>query len=188
VKRILIIGILILPGLYLYSQERIYNPFKVDFGITCDIPVSDDASFGGGAYIEPRYNVNDKLTIGLRLEGVYLSSGNVTVDFTSVDIKSTSVMVIHITGDYYFSTEKVRPFIGVGLGMYKKTIRSVSVSASQGVDIGPKAKTNFGFAPRFGLNIGRTRLAAIYNYTGSDITDFLGIQVGFEIGGGRINK
>lgn len=187
-RNIFIIGLLIGSCFYVQAQELIYNPFKIDCGITIDIPVSDDASIGGGGYIEPRYNVNDRLTIGLRLEGVYLTSGNVTIDFTSVEVKSTAVMIFHLTGDYYFSLEKVRPFLGIGVGMYKKTMQSVSVSASEGIAIGPKSKTNFGFAPRIGLNIGHARLAAIYNYTGSNITDFLGIHIGFEFGGGKIKK
>ena len=184
----IIIGTLILSGIHLYSQDRVYKPFKVDFGFTSDIPTSNDASIGGGIYIEPRYAVNDRLTIGLRIEGVYLNFGNVTLDYTSVNVKTTTISPILLTGDYYFSVEKVRPFIGVGLGMFKRTIHSVEVSVLQGINIGPKTQTRFGFTPRIGLNAGHARIAAIYNLTGTDVGDFLGIQFGFEFGGGRINK
>jgi len=183
-----IIGMLILAGIHLYSQDRVYKPFKVDFGFTGDFPTSSDAGISGGIYIEPRYAVNDKLTIGLRIEGVYLNYGNVTLDYTSVKVKTTTISPIILTGDYYFSTEKVRPFVGVGLGMFKRTSRSVEVSVQQGINIGPKTQTKFGFAPRIGLNAGHARIAAIYNFTGTDVGDFLGIQFGFEFGGGRINK
>ena len=46
--------------------------------------------------------------------------------------------------------------------------------------------TNFGFAPRIGINAGHFRIAAIYDYTGNGISNLFGIQIGFEIGGGRI--
>jgi len=183
-----IIGTLILSGIHLYSQDRVYKPFKVDLGFTCDIPTGSDATMGGGIYIEPRYAVNDRLTIGLRIEGAYLNFGNVTIDYTSVNVKTTTISPILLTGDYYFSVEKVRPFIGVGLGMFKRTSRSVLVSALQGIEIGPKTQTKFGFAPKIGLNVGHARIAAIYNYTGLDVGDFLGIQFGFEFGGGKMNK
>ena len=184
----IIIGALILSVIHLYSQDRVYKPFKVDFGFTCDVPTNNDVSTGFGIYIEPRYAINDKFTIGLRIEGIYLNLGNVTIDYTSVKVSTTNVSPILITGDYYFSLEKTRPFVGVGLGMFKRTFRTVEVSAIQGIQIGPKTQTKFGFTPRFGLNIGHARIAAIYNYTGTDIGDFLGIQLGFEFGGGKIKK
>jgi hypothetical protein len=181
-----IIGTLLISFFHSYAQDRVYKPFKVDCGFTIDVPTNDNASTGGGFYIEPRYSVNDRLTIGLRVEGIYLSAGDITINYTSVKINSTIVSPILLTGDYYFSSEKVRPFIGIGVGMYKKTLHTVGVSV-EGIDIGPKTNTYFGFAPRIGINAGHFRLAALYNYPGKDIGGFLGIQVGFEFGGGRIN-
>lgn len=187
-KRLFIIVVISIASfLHLYSQERTFKPFKVDCGLTFGVPLDNNTGSGAGVYIEPRYGVNDHLTIGLRVEGVYLNAGTVIMNFTSIKVNSTVIAPILLTGDYSFSLEKVRPFIGLGLGMYKKTIRSVELS-DEGIYIGPRTITNFGFAPRIGLNIGHARLAAIYNYTGTGISDFLGIQAGFEFGGGSINK
>jgi hypothetical protein len=185
-KSILTLTTLFLLLSYTYSQEPIYKPFRVDVGTTLDIPTDDNASTGFGVYVEPRYAVNDKLVFGIRLEGIFLSAGQISVNTTSVDIKYTIISPILFTGEYFFNTQKVRPFIGLGIGMYKKTLGDVSTSVGN-VSIGSKTKTNFGFAPKVGINSGHFRFAVIYNYTGTDISDFLGIQAGFEFGGG-LNK
>jgi hypothetical protein len=188
-KKLLFIfpAVLLFFNLQLFSQDKIFKPFKVDCGLTCDIPTADDASTGIGFYVEPRYGINEKLSVGLKLENDFLGSGNVEINYVSVNVSYTRIFSIMMTGDYYFSTENVRPFIGLGLGMFKKYISGVSTSVV-GVDIGTTSKTSFGFEPRVGLNIGHFRIAALYNYTGKEISDYLGIQLGFEFGGGRINN
>ncbi len=183
-----IILLIIISNIHLYSQERVFKPFKIDFGFTYDAPLDNNAGNGGGLYIEPRYGVNDNLIIGLRIDGLFLGSSKINMGLESLDVSTTTINPILITGDYYFSTDNARPFVGLGLGMYKRTIHSVDLSVMHGIFIGPTAETNFGFCPRVGLNVWHLRLAAIYNYTGKNISDFLGIQIGLEFGGGRINK
>ncbi|MBN2350084.1 MAG: hypothetical protein JXJ22_14685 [Bacteroidales bacterium] len=174
-------------NLQLFSQDHVFKPFKVDFGLTCDIPTDDNAGTGVGIYIEPRYGASEKLTIGLKLQNDFLGAGDIEINYISVKISSTRIFSLLITGDYYFSTENVRPFVGLGLGMYKKYIYGVSTGIT-GVDIGSVSDTNFGFEPRIGININHFRIAGLYNYTGKGISDYVGIQFGFEFGGGRINK
>ena len=138
---------------------------------------------GPGFYVEPKYQANDRISVGLRLESTFLTSGSITVGPGSFDLEAASVFPILLTGDYYFTTEKVRPYAGVGLGVYIKD--ETSIDSDIGVvsfDLG--SKTNFGVAPRLGLNVGHFKLAVIYNFTGDGIADYLGINVGAEIGGG----
>jgi hypothetical protein len=178
----------VLSANWLFSQDRIFKPFKVDVGFSYDIPMDDNTSSGAGMYIEPRYGVNDNIVVGLRIGGSFMGAGNVKMNFTSINVSSTTIMPVLFTGEYCFSTNNPRPFVGVGFGMYKKTIHSVDLSAINGIFIGPTTETNIGFALKTGLNVGHFRLAAMYNYAGKNFSNFLGIQLGFEFGGGRINK
>ena len=165
------------------AQSTIFKPFKVDVGIVAAVSTDDEAGSGGGFYIEPKYNVNDRINVGLRLESAFLGSGSIRVGGTSVDIESASVAPILLTGDYYFHTERVRPYVGLGMGMYRRQERSISTDIGS-VALGLESQTNFGVAPRVGLNAGHFKLAVIYNFTGNHIADYLGINVGMEIGGG----
>ncbi len=168
----------------LFSQDTIFKPFKVDVGFSFGFP-TDNSSLAAGIYVEPRYGVNSRLTLGIRLEDILVNSG-VSVNWNSTKIGAEFLVPILLTGDYYFSLANVRPFIGAGIGMYKLILNGISASTSNLMIGSNTTTTNFGFAPRIGLNAGHFRLAAIYNYTGKGISDIVGIQIGFEIGGGRI--
>jgi len=165
------------------AQSKIFKPFKVDVGIVGAVSADDEAGGGLGIYLEPKYAATDRINVGLRLESAFLSSGSIKVRGTSVDIESASVAPILLTGDYYFNTEKVRPYVGMGMGMYIRQERYVSTDIGS-VAIGLASQTNFGVAPRLGLNAGHFKLAVGYNFTGNHIADYLGINVGTEIGGG----
>lgn len=84
-----------------------------------------------------------------------------------------------------FSTKTVRPFAGLGAGIY--TVAGVSFS-DLGEDIAVGAATKFGFAPRVGLEAGHFRAAVKYNFAGKDNNikyNYLSFKVGFFFGGGR---
>lgn len=180
----------------LYSQEQVFKPFKLDVGFTLDKPSNYFDNYllggtGGALYIEPRYSINDKLTFGLRTEYI---SGLWTLDIHSATSwftgNSTSLITILITGDYYFSTANIRPFIGLGLGIYEYSLNETIYSDNFNplpVLIGTinRTITDYGFAPRIGLNIKHLQLAATYNYAGKALHNFAGLQVGYEFGGGR---
>lgn len=168
------------------AQAQEFKPFKVDVGLSFNTPFDDVADNGIGGYIEPRYGVNDQFTAGLRLEWSALSSGSITVNTQMVDVSSASVRSTMFVGEYFFNTANVRPFVGAALGMYRRESYGVSVNLGS-VQVGDLngSVTNFGFAPRLGLNAGHFRLSTIFNFTGNDISNYFGLNVGFEFGGGR---
>lgn len=168
----------------LFAQE--FKPFKVDVGIGFNSPLGDRAGNGFGGYIEPRYGINDQITLGLRLGWSALTSGNITVSTQIVSVSAATVRNTMFTGEYFFSLEKVRPFAGIGVGMYTRQSYGVSVN-NNSIQVGDLNGTvrNFGFAPRIGLNAGHFRLSTIFNFTGNDISNYFGINIGFEFGGGR---
>ncbi len=167
-----------------FSQN--FKPFKVDLGLSLNLPVNEEASSGGGFYIEPRYGVDDNFTIGIHMQWDYLSSNSVTVDNTSINVNSVSIQSYQLVSDYYFNIEKVRPFVGVGVGMYRKKVSGVEINSAI-IQVGDidGTTTAFGVSPRLGINIGHGRIYTSYNITGNEITNYFNLTVGFEIGGGR---
>ncbi len=76
-----------------------------------------------------------------------------------------AVVGIGAKGDYYLTTSVVRPFVGLGLGWYKITEGSQSVStgaSSAAIVQSAGAYSGFGVAPQLGINLGGFRLAVTY--------------------------
>ena len=86
-----------------------------------------------------------------------------------------------LTADYYFSKEKVRPYIGLTGGFARRSDLDVNVSPGQ-VFIGNEAEVEYDISPRLGLNAGHFRINVAYHITGGDIQDFLTIGFGFDFG------
>lgn len=86
------------------------------------------------------------------------------------------------TGDYYFSNNKFRPFIGAGAGVYTYANVSSEDDISSTDDI-PKT-SNFGAMVRGGFEYGHLRLGVEYNFV-KDKSGYLGLKLGVVIGGGR---
>ncbi|MBC6109828.1 outer membrane beta-barrel protein [Pedobacter fastidiosus] len=166
------------------AQSETFKPFKVDIAFGYAVPAGSGSKGGVLFAVEPKYAINDQITLGLRLESAltaysFESNGQ---SFTG-DIKSTSSYLA--TADYMFNTKSVRPFAGLGLGIY--SVAGVSISDnSQNIAVG--STTKFGFAPRVGIETGHFRTAIEYNFAGKDNGikyNYLAFKVGFFLGGGK---
>lgn len=175
-----LLGISILFLNVLFGQAENYKAFKVDLGMGYAAGMGD---LDGGLlwYLEPKYNLTDNIAVGVKLEQaalVAVANGKTAV---------LAVATYQLTGDYYFGDAKVRFFGGLGMGMYG--LASVSIEDSQGnvetVDIG--GESVFGLSPRVGVLLGHFRLGLEYNLIFAEIVNpnYLGIKLGFEIGGGK---
>ncbi|WP_165921901.1 outer membrane beta-barrel protein [Natronoflexus pectinivorans] len=192
------IGILVIAILVsvtsAFSQSELYKPFKVDVGFLYASPMGgDDVSGGIGFYIEPKYNYTDNIALGLKLEWAILGSS----DVEGMDVSVSGIGTYQLTGDYYFNTNRVRPFAGLGVGLY--SLGSVDFKADVndpndiwGDELGMSLDygTKFGFAPRVGVVLGSFRVGMEYNViTGIDSAlesrNYLSFKFGFEIGGGK---
>ncbi|MFL5741101.1 MAG: hypothetical protein ACJ75B_12840, partial [Flavisolibacter sp.] len=92
-----------------------------------------------------------------------------------------------LTADYYINTNKFRPFVGVGAGMFSTAAAKVDVNSQTGTEE-VTAGNSFGATPRVGFEYGHFRAAVEYNYAGkvgSISNNYLGIKIGFFVGGGR---
>lgn len=89
---------------------------------------------------------------------------------------------ISLTGDYYFT----RPgsgfciFVGGGLGGYNDI--KVSNGTANSDNFFDLNNSNFGFFPRVGIEAGRFRLSAEYNFTGGT-DNYAAVSLGFFLGG-----
>lgn len=170
------------------AQSAQYKPFEVDLGIVIAFPVNNDLKLGIGAYIEPKYNIHDNVALGLKAEFVAIySKVAAEINGEEIDINVSGITSIVATSDYYFTTDVLRPFVGVGAGVYLLGDIKYEDNVLSKEHIGSR----FGFMPRVGVVAGHFRLALEYNVI-AGLTDlnersYFGLKLGFEIGGGKIH-
>lgn len=184
----LLIVPIILTSLQGYSQSINYKPFEVDAGILIAFPVSDDLKFGAGGYLEPKYNIHDNVALGFKMElAAITSKALMEINGDLVEINISGITSFMITGDYYFTNDLIRPLAGIATGIYLLG----DINYQNDIVSGEKIGTRFGIAPRVGVVAGHFRISAEYNYipglSGLKSRDYLGLKLGFEIGGGKIN-
>jgi outer membrane protein W len=185
------------------AASESYQPIRVDTTITFLSGSADIAEYGIGAAIEPKYNLTDRISVGVRLEGAALVPESVSVGGDSVSMGARAVSAYLAKADYYLTTSGVRPFVGIGAGLYR--IGSVNQSVS-GANVVQQAEafSGFGVAPQLGINFGGFRLAGTYHViTGGDRvvltqavgapavsrtmpTSYFALELGGTFGGNRL--
>ena len=161
------------------ESDRIFKKFKVDVSLGYAVPQESGGSgTSAGALfaVEPKYAVMDELSVGLRIEAAVMA--NIDADGENGTAKANASYLA--TGDYYFSNNKFRPFLGAGPGIY--TYAKVSTE-DENIDNIP-VNSKFGFMARGGFEYGHLRLGVEYNFV-ADKAGYLGIKLGAVIGGGR---
>ena len=152
------------------------------------IPSGSGAKGGIVLAMEPKYGINDNISLGLRLEAAITARAATDKNGESFtgDVKASGSYLA--TGDYYFNTSKFRPFAGLGAGLYKLAAVQISSEDEEIDEADVEASSKFGFAPRAGFELGHFRTAVEYNVagkTGKINNNYLSIKLGFFIGGGR---
>ncbi|MEQ9465942.1 MAG: hypothetical protein RLN88_00950 [Ekhidna sp.] len=142
--------------------------FHFEFGLNGNLPQGDAAdtySFGAGVYLEPRYAMSDNLDVGLLIGFNGLAGGDInSVGTANTEVSAAAVVPVLGTGTYRFSGNKVSPYAGAGIGLYFVKTGEASVS---GMVVAESAtESEFGFAPRAGVFIGRLNLGVAYNIAG----------------------
>ena len=180
------------------AQDLTFKPFKVDIAAGYAIPGGSGSKGGVLFAVEPKYAINDNITVGLRMEGALvarISGTNATGEFENGEIKAAGSYLA--TGDYYFNTNPVRPFAGAGVGIFTVAGASADANGSEAAGGGNK----FGGVIRGGMETGHFRAAVEYNLVGSSNlpgfdsngnattvkskNGYIGIKIGFFIGGGK---
>lgn len=174
-----------------YNRE--FKPFKVGIGIGYAVPGAGEGAGGGFiGYLEPAYRATDQVQVGLRLEGAFLVRGVKGVSNRDISGDASSVASYSLNTQYYFNNERVRPFIGAGVGLFSLAAVEFNTAANDpdANDVG--AETRFGFYPRIGVDVGHFTMSLDYNFipptdvpTGGEVrNNYLGIRAGINIGGG----
>lgn len=166
----------------LKAQSTNYKPFKVDLAFGYAVPAGSGSKGGVVFAIEPKYAVNNSLTLGLRMESA-LTASAIEIDGESLvgDVKATGSYLL--TGDYFLKETGFRPFVGAGIGLY--SLAGIEIG-DEDLEIG--AKTKFGFAPRVGFETGHFRTGIEYNFAGKNLGanyNYLAFKIGFFLGGGK---
>lgn len=154
--------------------------FHVELGLNFNSPQGDFADsydLGVGVYIEPKYALNDNLDLGLLIGSNGFAGADFSAGGVATSVGATSVLAILPTGTYRFSDAPVTPYAGLGLGIYSFKGAEVTVA---GVTVETESNSEFGFAPRAGVYLGRVNLGIAYNIVKD--ANFLQFNLGARIG------
>ena len=197
-KKIIVLGIFLLAFANGYSQRESGFRVGLDFGY---VP----SGGGGGAMfsIEPKYNIKDNMNIGLRM-GIAAIIRDLNTSGQSGSAKVAANGSFVGTYDYYFhkSGQSFVPYLGTGVGYY--SIANVDVNTGNGssqTTFTPTVSGMMGGLVRGGFEWGKFRMGLEYNIVpkstlqdlngnnvGTVANSYLGIHLGFYIGGGKWGK
>jgi len=121
-----------------------FNKFKVDVSLGYANPQGTALRSAGLFAVEPKYAVVPQLWLGIRLELAF--SGDKTDNLSSGKANTSYLL----TSDYYFTDDKLSPFIGIGAGRYSGNVLP--------------ANPRFGFMARGGVEFGHVRTGVEYNF------------------------
>jgi len=192
IKTIIISAIFLFTGMTASAQGGgIWNfQWDMGFGMGNTQDFINASSFRG-ASIEGRGFVTDNITVGGRFgwQTFYKDYGKVTrtdgtATITGYNKKYINAMPLMATVHYYFSTENVYSYVGLGIGTYYIDIRD-----QMGIYYIPDRTWRFGLSPDigvvipFGSNVGFTANIR-YNYAAktrdSDSQSWIGIGLGLS--------
>ena len=192
----IVVSFLLMLAVAQVSQAQEEGKFRVGLEAGYTMP-----SGGGGVLfaIEPKYNIADNMNIGIRFESAAMAK-NVQVGPASAEASLTASMSYSGTFDYYFNsgTSSFAPFFGAGVGY--SSLGSIGFDITDEEEIEGDAELEvdgkFGGLLRAGFEAGKFRLAATYNLIGKTElpeavevkNSYLGISVGFYLGGGKWKK
>jgi outer membrane protein X len=196
-KKIILAVFITLVFANVYSQKQ--GGFRVGLDLGYTVP----SNGGGGVLfsIEPKYNIKENMNIGLRIGAAAMirdiqDNGNTT----SAKVSANGSYVA--TYDYYFNKagKSFVPYIGGGAGYY--SIANVEFSDAVDSDqMAIDAAGKMGALLRGGFEWGKFRMGLEYNLVpesnlqdmngnnlGTVSNTYLGIHLGFYVGGGKWGK
>ena len=186
------------------SQAQEFKKFRWNLGLGYAIPGGDGAKGGVLVHSEPAYRVSDQLLVGLRMEFAGMLRGY--SDGVSAGGSVSFSGSYALTGQYYFSNSKFRPFAGLGIGTFSLASVSALASADNQYYYVGASGSKLGFFPRVGFDVGHFNMSLEYNLVGKTSLNaysyttgapsttapkvdqkngYIGIKLGVFIGGGR---
>jgi hypothetical protein len=179
------------------AEAEHYEPIRVDLGMTgSTVGVSDRN--GAGFVAEIKVNAQDHVAIGGRVELEVMFGGRVG----DKELPFGMVAAGLVKGEYLLGIGPVRPFVGIGAGVYSIGSHTIVSDPDGASGISTTTGRYFGVAPELGIDLGRLRLAATYNaILGTSVEhrrttggieqregfsqSYLSLEASFRFGGGR---
>ena len=162
-KKITLLLILVCLGLFVKAQTTAYGPGYLGIG-----GFQDGKGVSGNLTFElyGRATTTSNFFFGLRFQFAVTPIAG----YTSVCL----------TGDYYLSRPEngLRIFAGAGLGGFDELTGGTGISDNF---LNLNSNANFGFFPRVGIEAGRFRLSAEYDFTGGT-DNYAAVNLGFFFG------
>jgi outer membrane protein X len=198
-RKIILLALLTLAVANGYSQK------KGGFRVGLDLGYVPAGGGGGGMLsIEPKYNIKDNMNIGLRLGAAAVVRDLVSSNNQNFTAKVAGIGSYVGTYDYYFhksgSGSALAPYVGGGFGYY--TLANVEVDDSAtNTTLNPAVSGVMGGLIRGGIEWAGFRMGLEYNFipdsdlenlngdkVGTATNAYLGIHIGFFVGGGKWGK
>lgn len=187
----LMVLIALLGGFSLVNAQE-QGKFRVGLDVGYAFPKG-----GGGVSfaIEPKYNIGSNMNVGIRWETALMGRALQIAD-SGVEIESSvsGSTAFYGTFDYYFGGDSsFAPFVGAGIGYSSLAGLEVTVGS---VTEESDSEGKFAGLVRAGFEWGKFRLALNYNLIGKTEYDngnsvknsYLGLNLGFYLGGGKWGK
>ena len=196
-KKIIVLAVLLMAFGTVSAQKE--GGFRVGLDLGYTVP----SNGGGGVLfsIEPKYNIKDNMNVGLRIGAAAMARDiNTDNDNTTAKVSANGSYVG--TYDYYFNKggSSFVPYVGGGAGYY--TIANLEFDDNNGTSTDNiDASGKFGGLVRGGFEWGKFRMGLEYNLVpkstlqdingnskGDVSNSYLGIHLGFYVGGGKWGK
>jgi hypothetical protein len=185
-KRFLpVFAFMFLAAVAVKAQE--FKKFKVGLGAGYAMASGKGAKGGALVYLEPAYRFTDVIQMGLRIESAIIARG-FSEDVGDISLDVAGLGSYTLNGQYYFSNNNFRPFLGAGFGIYTLAGISMDVDGSGVEQELVASSSKFGFYPRAGFDAGHFTLSIDYNIvpeTDGIKNSYIGVRLGGFFGGGR---
>lgn len=194
--------IILFVALYL-TASNVHAQTEGSFRVGLDIGYTVPSDGGGGILLslEPKYNIKDNMNVGLRIGSAAMIRNITTTNggSTSAELSANGSYVG--TYDYYFNKggSSFVPYLGGGAGYYSiANVKFDDIDNNNETDASLDASGKFGGLVRGGFEWGKFRMGVEYNFvpesnlqnlSGNNIgrvsNSYLGIHLGFYLGGGK---
>ncbi len=154
----ILINVVTLPSI-ISAQSQNYQPIRFDLGPSYIITDEYWGGWGIGSWAELKYNLKDQIAVGVRVDGIAALGGMLS---DKPEISQKAGVAFLLKGDYFFSDHKIRPFAGMGMGMYIHGGQKVSTGTT-GTSASQAAGKFFGIAPEIGIDLSHFRISLVYN-------------------------
>lgn len=142
-----------------------YGPVRVETGIILPFEFGNFKQSGFGIIIEPKLNITDNLSVGLRAHWGLMLGGR--------SESATAMICYMLKADYFFNTNEIRPYVTFGLGLnpiasaYTKELQTwnsyYGTYESENENVS-SSETFFSIFPGAGINLGSFRFGVGMNF------------------------